>query len=304
MNGSRLDSAVAGGLGALLVHAILLMPLFVTLSLPPVYQPHRSGPGASATGSNEDAAMTVVFINEPSPVEKLAPIAPEALASKGHAHLDEALLIFGPDTEAPTAPEEDPDSADRSVARVDSGNQTQHALLYARYLGQVQSRIDRAWTKPRTPIGATNFSCRAAILQDRHGTPIDIRLQACNGSQAWRQSLTSAIRTASPLPAPPDASVYADRLVLTFTSDPYVPGGSTEGFEPVRRTATIATATPTDYQSFEHFAQGRDATLTGIARSQSTVIHLTITGDVVSVTESSESASVPGAAAQASEKSK
>ena len=47
-------------------------------------------------------------------------------------------------------------------------------------------------------------------------------------------SLANAVQSASPLPAPPDPSVFADALTLSFDSEPFHSGRSGEGFEPER----------------------------------------------------------------------
>jgi hypothetical protein len=89
-------------------------------------------------------------------------------------------------------------------------------------------------------IGAAKFSCRTRIEQNPRGDVVGIKLDQCNGNERWQQSLVSAIRTASPLPAPPDPSVYADRLWLTFQSEGFRPGSPAEEFEPVRRDSLVA----------------------------------------------------------------
>src|SRR6185437_12842815 len=64
------------------------------------------------------------------------------------------------------------------------------------------------------------------------GNVEETTLQSCNGDARWQLSLVEAIQTASPLPAPPDPSVFADAVVMQFTSQGYVPGGTAIGFEP------------------------------------------------------------------------
>jgi TonB C terminal len=218
-----------------LLHALLVLPFFLDVSLPSPRLPNRSG--ASALASGQEPVMTAVFINEPSPTERLAP-APENLASSGLAPLDLPIVVFSPDPSPPA--EIDAKSEDSMAPPEAAGDQTEHALLYGRYLGQVQARIERAWMRPRTEIGAPRFSCRARIEQDRQGELVSIKLDHCDGSERWQQSLVSAIRTASPLPAPPDPSVYADTLWLTFASESFQPGGSVQGFEPESRETRVA----------------------------------------------------------------
>ncbi len=211
--------------------------------------------------------MTVAFISEPTAAERAPPPA-AALASRGFAPPDLLVVVFGRDTYPAAEDSQETQNSPSPTAVV--SDPTQHALLYGRYLGQVQARIERAWMRPRTEIGAPTFSCRARIAQDRGGDVVEVKFDNCSGSERWQQSLLSAIRTASPLPAPPDPSVYADTLSLSFRSEAFNPGGPTEGFEPDNRAPFLAGDRYRGRESFENFeSRGRDG---------SKVIHLTIIG--------------------------
>jgi hypothetical protein len=50
------------------------------------------------------------------------------------------------------------------------------------------------------------------------GEVLEVTLLECDSSPEWQQSLVNAIDAASPLPAPPNQSVFARSLVLNFTS--------------------------------------------------------------------------------------
>ena len=270
----RVQLSAVGIAGTVLVHALLFLPIVLDLSLPAPRLPNHSGAGASAVASNQEPVMTAIFINEVSPVERLATVKPVELASRGVAPRDLPVLVFSPDSTP--ASDVDPNSADKSVSAEAAGDQTQHALLYGRYLGQIQARIDRAWVRPRTEIGAPRFSCRARIEQGTRGDVLNVKLDHCVGAPRWQQSLVSAIRTASPLPAPPDPSVYADVLSLVFESDGFRPGGSSDGFEPANASELVANQ---ERESFAHFAErtGTDAQRTD--KTGTDVVHLTIIGD-------------------------
>ena len=54
--------------------------------------------------------------------------------------------------------------------------------MYGRYVGQIHARIDRAWQRPRTLIGAPIFQCQVQIDQDGSGQVGDVTLLRCNGS--------------------------------------------------------------------------------------------------------------------------
>jgi hypothetical protein len=271
---NRVRVSAVGVVGALFVHALIFLPFVLDLSLPSPRLPNQSGAGASALVTSQEPVMTAVFINEPSQDEHLAP--PPDLASRGAAPRDLPLVVFSPDaTPAVQVDNASEESEDSSVPPEAVGDQTQHALLFGRYLVQVQARIERAWMRPRGEIGAPRFSCRARIEQDRRGEVIGIKLDPCSGSERWQQSLVSAIRTASPLPAPPDPSVYADRLSLSFESEGFQPGGSTQGFEPETRVVNSGSQVLT---SFERFANRPDTNLKPNGKEDSKVIHLTIIG--------------------------
>jgi hypothetical protein len=120
---------------------------------------------------------------------------------------------------------------------------------------------------------------------------VGIKLDRCNGGERWQQSLVSAIRTASPLPAPPDASVYADQLSLSFESEGFQPDGSTQGFEPEMR---VANNDSQALESFKHFANGGATEKTESNGTGSTnVIHLTIIGSPAPAPPPADPASTP-----------
>ena len=268
----RLQLSAIGIAGTVLVHALLVLPIVLDLSLPAPRLPNRAGAGASAVASSREPVMTAIFINEASPAVSL--LKPVELASRGVAPRDLPVIVFSPDSSPASLA--DPNSQDRSAPAEAVGNQRQHALLYGRYLGQIQARIDRAWVRPRTEIGAPRFSCRARIEQDTRGAVLNVKLDRCVGTPRWQQSLVSAIRTASPLPAPPDPSVYADVLSLVFESDGFRPGASSDAFEPANVSAPTANQ---ERGSFAHFTERAETRTQRKEDAGSDVVHLTIIGD-------------------------
>ncbi|MGB6604610.1 MAG: TonB C-terminal domain-containing protein, partial [Steroidobacteraceae bacterium] len=117
------------------------------------------------------------------------------------------------------------------------GDAAAFALLYGRYLGQITARIERAWMRPRSSLGGTTFGCRVQVLQDERGQVLDVKIGRCGQDARWRASIVEAVRSASPLPAPPDDRVFRRTLPLSFASAAFVPGGSSQGFEPETLTA-------------------------------------------------------------------
>ncbi len=270
----RVGVSALGVAGALVIHALIVLPFVLNLSLPSQRRPNTTGTGASAFVSAAEPDMTVVLINELSPIENAAPPKPPLLASRGIAPPDLPLVVFSPDP-YPAATPDSTGAPDQPIAAAESA---EHARLHGRYLGQVQARIERAWMRPRTEIGAPRFSCRARIEQDRRGDVIRVDLDHCNGPQRWQQSLLSAIRTASPLPAPPDVSVYADILWLSFLSEGFQEGGSAQGFEPQTSQSGLVNDSEIARQSFEQSVSAARRMFRANDKKDSKVIHLTIVG--------------------------
>ncbi len=229
-SGRRLSGSAVGIVGSVLIHGFLALPLVLDLSLPAPPVPNRSGVGATSLVSDSEPTIAVFFFDDTSAPKSQRKGSPIVLASRGRVQHDLPILVLSADgTPATKADSNSKHSADYLEATDD---QMQRALLYGRYLGQVQARIERAWVRPRSEIGAPTFACRAHISQDRNGDITGLKLESCNGTQRWQQSLVSAIRTASPLPAPPDPSVYSDSLWLSFNSVGFNADAASEGFEP------------------------------------------------------------------------
>jgi hypothetical protein len=110
--------------------------------------------------------------------------------------------------------------------------------------------VERAWMRPRSVTAAGSFSCRVQITQDKHGNVQEVTLEKCTDDPRWQVSLVRAITAASPLPAPPDPAVFSSLLTIEFDSDPYIVGGSDQGFEPVARAEASAVSRSTPESRF------------------------------------------------------
>jgi hypothetical protein len=137
-------------------------------------------------------------------------------------------LDLGTDVVQPAVAEVESAQTDNEPSTEEAGR----ALMLGRYLGQVIARVGRAWSRPRGPIGAGSFACLVQVEQDKERNVKEIQLKECNGTTAWQVSLVQAIESASPFPAPPDPRVFSKTLTFEMTSDPFMDGGSTDGFAP------------------------------------------------------------------------
>ncbi|MDB6045687.1 MAG: protein TolA [Gammaproteobacteria bacterium] len=232
------------GFASLLLHALLFVATWFGAPHHRNHVPNAQGAAAGAAAVTDESSMTLVFIDDTHASDKLGKrayditslvINPEVLSKqtadeKSYTPAAAARLNDTPD-----------DKADDKVSIAEAnGDQSGHAVLFGRYMGQITARIERAWLRPRTSPGTGSFACRVRIDQARNGSVREITLESCNGDVRWQASLVHAIQSASPLPAPPDPVVFSPVLTIDMDADPYVAGGSGEGFEPATPVAMSA----------------------------------------------------------------
>jgi hypothetical protein len=167
----------------------------------------------------------VVIVDSPGKSATSRSTSPPTLKAIG---VSEALLML----QASILPA---DASDAGSGQTDG--QSGFGEKYGRYLGQIRARIDRAWLRPRSAIGAPIFQCQVQVDQDRAGRVQDVTLLECNGGASWQLSLVHAIEAASPLPAPSDEAVFVHHVLLAFRAMAYAPGGPAELYEPARAAA-------------------------------------------------------------------
>jgi colicin import membrane protein len=87
----------------------------------------------------------------------------------------------------------------------------------ASWQSQITARIQRAWLKP--PSARSGIECVLNVTQVPGGEVTNVRIGTCNGDQAVRESIEAAVYRASPLPPPPDPTLFERSLVITFRPD-------------------------------------------------------------------------------------
>src|SRR5690606_929285 len=196
----------------------------------PQFLPDSFGAGSNALVSSAQfpSSMTLIELASQSVTDEYAL---EELASRG-VELPQSLLLASEDAR-PAPIEFDEGAIEDSEFTQAVGDTQGRAALFGKYMGQVTARINRAWIRPRSSIGADRFECETKIEQDRNGRVLSVELRKCNGDGSWQRSLVAAIERASPLSAPPEPSVFTSTIVLSFNASQYQPGVSIEGeYEP------------------------------------------------------------------------
>jgi hypothetical protein len=206
--------------GSFLIHSLFVFALIGGLGRASKDAPDRVPPSALAGGN--DGALQGIDLEGNDANETTAPFASVLTAAN--------LTPIGLPTDFGEADAEFPLDADAHNPQTASASSLAgNSALYGFYVGQINARIERAWTRPRSAIGAPYFTCRMRIEQGVDGTVQSVTPEACNGDSRWQASLAMAIRGASPLPAPPDPSVFVRVLHLAFNAKPYSPGA--DGYE-------------------------------------------------------------------------
>lgn len=259
----RTFTSCSAALAALAVHTLLVGPMLWAGGASLQHPPDRKYAGA--------AAMQWIVLDD-------SPVASGKALVSGDSPL---MVAIGLSDILPTAPAV---SVSPPARPRDDDAQAQDdsslGVAYGRYVGQIHARIDRAWRRPRTEIGAPIFQCQVQVDQDGAGRVGDITLLQCNGDGRWRLSLVHAIEAASPLPAPPAAAVFTRHVLLQFRAMAFSPGAQAELYEPPAA-ATADTRTEADaLQSESAFEALREA---ASARHSPKVVELRIEGSRVEV---------------------
>ncbi|HEV2322224.1 MAG TPA: cell envelope integrity protein TolA [Gammaproteobacteria bacterium] len=84
----------------------------------------------------------------------------------------------------------------------------------ASWQSEITSRIQNAWIKP--PTARAGIECVLNVSLVPGGTVTGVSIGQCNGDDAVRQSIQTAVYNASPLPAPPNGIPFPSQLIIDF----------------------------------------------------------------------------------------
>jgi colicin import membrane protein len=104
-----------------------------------------------------------------------------------------------------------------SLAAEEHANQLRTSGALTTWTSQISARIHRAWLQP--PSAGPGLLCVLLVTQAPGGAVLSAKLESCNADQAVRESLVAAAYRASPLPPPPDPSLFEREVEVTFRLD-------------------------------------------------------------------------------------
>jgi colicin import membrane protein len=106
------------------------------------------------------------------------------------------------------------DELRRSLEEEEKLNELRSSSAMSGWVNQIAGRIQRAWLRP--PSARPGIDCMVYVTQVPGGQVVNVRVGDCNGDQAVRESIESAVYRASPLPPPPDPALFERNLEIRF----------------------------------------------------------------------------------------
>ncbi|MGH8279748.1 MAG: TonB C-terminal domain-containing protein [Gammaproteobacteria bacterium] len=103
----------------------------------------------------------------------------------------------------------------REIAVEQGALNARRASLLQQWTALVQQQVESNWNKP--PNTPTDLSCKVQVDQVPGGTIANAQVISCNGDEAVRQSVVTAVLRSSPLPPPPEPSLFQREFILNFT---------------------------------------------------------------------------------------
>lgn len=210
----RATAGIAGVLATALLHFLFLAAAVWGGGARAIARlPDAVGAGANSGKPDgaSDERMIVIRLSSDVPAEQRSLLESPQLAAP--LIKPSMVEITGPDV-APPPPlvfEREGEATEASEADIIA-----RTKLAGMYESQIRARIERAWSAPMAERTSSLYSCRVKIRQRRDGQIEDVKLEHCEGSFAWLDSLVVAVYSASPLPGPPHPSVFVESFSLQF----------------------------------------------------------------------------------------
>lgn len=103
----------------------------------------------------------------------------------------------------------------REIAVEQGALNARRASLLQQWTALVRQKVESNWNQPAN--APANLSCKVQVEQVPGGTVANAQIVSCNGNEAIQQSVITAVLRSSPLPPPPEPSLFQRVFVLNFT---------------------------------------------------------------------------------------
>lgn len=101
------------------------------------------------------------------------------------------------------------------IANEERARDSRMATYLQKWEALIQLKIHNNWVKPLS--APNNLSCLVVVTQVPGGTVTNVQVPTCNGDDAVVQSIITAVYKSSPLPPPPDPSLFDQGRTLNLT---------------------------------------------------------------------------------------
>jgi colicin import membrane protein len=98
--------------------------------------------------------------------------------------------------------------------RLQAEQSRQRQLWVAEYKDLIAQKVERNWLRPAGT--ARGLTCRVLVHQLPTGDVVSVEVVRSSGNGVFDRSVENAVRKASPLPPPPDKSVFDREIVFNF----------------------------------------------------------------------------------------
>jgi colicin import membrane protein len=92
------------------------------------------------------------------------------------------------------------------IAGEEKSHDARLASMKEKWVALITLKIHNNWVEP--PNTPPNLNCLVTVTQVQGGTVTNVQVPSCNGDDAVVQSIVTAVYRASPLPGPPDPSLF------------------------------------------------------------------------------------------------
>jgi colicin import membrane protein len=105
----------------------------------------------------------------------------------------------------------------QEIASEESAHNAGLASALQKWEALIQLKVHNNWIKP--PNTPDDLKCIVSVTQVPGGTVTNAQMSSCNGDDAVVQSIITAVYRSSPLPAPPDPSLFDEAKTFNLNFD-------------------------------------------------------------------------------------
>jgi len=104
-----------------------------------------------------------------------------------------------------------------ALAQEEERRDAEQSGKLSQYIEIIRQKVERNWARPAS--AQQGLACDVYVSQIPGGEVVNVRVGTCNGDAAVVRSIEAAVQKASPLPPPPDPSLFERELLFKFNPE-------------------------------------------------------------------------------------